>query len=88
MVYEWKGDTGYGPVHLVFSVAMYVNDSAIIDTVMFSVGRKARMCIQAENGCIRHHCRKQRKMYAVFDAHSLVISKLFFFHFIIPLHNV
>jgi hypothetical protein len=45
MVYEWKGDTGYGPVCVVFKVAMFVNYTAVLDTVIFSARSKARMCI-------------------------------------------
>jgi hypothetical protein len=58
MVYEWKSDTGNTLVHVVFGVAMYVNDTAILDAATLSVGKTARMCIQAENGRYRHLYRK------------------------------
>ena len=57
-MHEWKGDTGNGLVRVVFSVAMCVNDTAILDAATLSVRRTPRMCIQAENGPFRHHCRK------------------------------
>jgi hypothetical protein len=62
MVYEWKGDTGNGLVHVVFSVAMDVNDTAILDAATLSVGRtecvsKLKMAISFITVEITVHCR-------------------------------
>jgi hypothetical protein len=70
MVCEWKGNTENRLVHVVYSVAMYVNYPAILDAVALSVGRKARMCIQAEDDHFRItvertvHCKNLVKKIA------------------------
>ena len=34
-MYDWKGDTGSGLVRVTFIVAMYVNDTALLDAATF-----------------------------------------------------
>jgi hypothetical protein len=77
-VCEWKGDTGTGLVCLVFSVAVCINDTALLDAATLSVGITARMHIQAENGRFRHLCRKNCTLYELDDEDG------FFFFFIRP----